>query len=175
LLTSVPKATLRNTFKERNVAEVSSTPTSQTVRVTVEGTPEELFALLSDPAAHASIDGSNMVKGTQTPDRISAVGEVFVVDMYVEAIGDYQVGNHVVAFEEGRIIAWAPGGVGRDPVGYQWSWELIAEDDGTTTVVHAYDWSGVTDPEMLARITFPRVSPEQMESSVQNLAAAAKG
>jgi hypothetical protein len=156
------------------MADISSTPTSLTVRCTVEATPEELFSLLADPGAHGRIDGSGMVRGTTTPDRIQAEGDVFVIEMYQEAIGEYQVGNHVVAFEEGRLIAWAPGGVGRDPVGYSWSWELVAESDGSTTVIHEYDWSQVVDPEMLARIPFPRISGDQMALSVQNLAAATK-
>jgi Polyketide cyclase / dehydrase and lipid transport len=157
------------------MTEISLTPTSVTVSLAVTATPEQLFALLADPSAHSRIDGSDMVVAAASPDRIGAVGEVLLVDMHQEPMGDYRVGNHVIEFDEGRRIAWAPGGVGRNPVGYFWAWELIGGDDGTTTIVHTYDWSGVSDPEMLARIPFPRVSPDQMAASVQNLADAAQG
>ncbi|WP_375431086.1 hypothetical protein [uncultured Friedmanniella sp.] len=39
--------------------------------------------------------------------------------------------------------------------------------------MHDYDWSQVTDPAVLARVTFPRVSPDQLEQAVQALIRAA--
>lgn len=39
-------------------------------------------------------------------------------------------------------------------------------------MVHTYDWSTLTDPEVLARVSFPRVSAQQMQQTLDRLAAA---
>ena len=38
-----------------------------------------------------------------------------------------------------------------------------------------YDWSAVTDKEVLKQVDFPAVSEEDLESSLGNLAAAVSG
>jgi hypothetical protein len=156
------------------VATISSTPTSVSVTASTPATPGALFALLSDPRAHADIDGSGMVRGTSHTAPVAAVGEVFSIQMHQEPMGDYQVENHVVELVDARVIAWSPAGVGKDPIGHTWRWELSAKSDGTTTVVHSYDWSDVDDA-WRDRISFPRVSGEQMAGSVDNLLRLAEG
>ena len=74
-------------------------------------------------------------------------------------------------FEPLRKIAWAPSPVGGEPAGWRWIWEL-GDGGEFTSVTHAYDWSRVTDEEVLKRVTFPLVSVEQMATSIERLAAA---
>ena len=35
--------------------------------------------------------------------------------------------NHVVEFDEGRLIAWRPSEPGAQPPGHLWRWELDAD------------------------------------------------
>src|SRR5262249_20214185 len=59
--------------------------------------------------------------------------------------------NHVVEFEEGRLIAWRPAEPGQPPPGHLWRWELEPLEDATTRVTHTYDWTGLTDENRLPR------------------------
>ncbi len=131
----------------------------------------QLFAVLSDPERHAAIDGSGMVRGAATRERITGVGDVFRMVVYHPAVGEYQTDNHVVEFEPLRRIAWAPSTVGGEPAGWRWIWDLGDEAE-FTVVTHTYDWSRVIDEEVLKRVTFPLVSAEQMQTSIERLAAA---
>jgi hypothetical protein len=145
---------------------------AQSVTRNVPITAARLFAVLSDPGRHAAIDGSGMVRGAATTERITKVGDVFRMVVYHPAAGEYQTDNHVVEFERSRRIAWATGTVGGEPSGWRWIWEL--DDAGDfTAVTHTYDWSRVTDERALQMISFPLISTEQMEASIEGLAAAA--
>lgn len=131
-----------------------------------------LFDVLSDPRRHAELDGSGMVRGAATTGRITKVGDVFRMVVYHPAAGEYETDNRVVEFEPPRRIAWATGSVGEDPAGWRWIWDLVAEGD-STSVTHTYDWSRVTDEDVLKRVTFPLISTEQMATSIERLAAIA--
>ncbi|MEO6880904.1 MAG: SRPBCC family protein [Mycobacteriaceae bacterium] len=144
------------------------------VRRTVPAPAAEVFALLSDPARHHEIDGSGMVRAAQDSTPVTAVGDVFTMHMHREARAepDYATDNHVLRFKPDRRIAWATCLPGAQPSGFYWEFELQSEDELTTEVVHTYDWSAVTDPAVLARTTFPLVSAEQMQATLDRLAAA---
>jgi hypothetical protein len=105
-------------------------------------------------------------------ERIGKVGDVFTMDMEQAAFGSYQSDNHVVEFEPGQKIAWAPAGTGQPPLGHVWVWEF-APEGGSTLVKHSCDWSGVTDERLLAALNFPRVSADQMATTIDRLAKAA--
>ena len=53
-----------------------------TASTTVEAAPEEVFAVLADPSAHADIDGTGWVRASLDGDRITAAGQVFRMAMY---------------------------------------------------------------------------------------------
>jgi uncharacterized protein YndB with AHSA1/START domain len=144
----------------------------QSVSRTVPVPAERLFAVLVVPARHQEIDGSGMIRGAATTAPISAVGDIFTIDMEQEAFGQYQSENHVVEFEPNRKIVWEPAGAGHPPLGHRWSWEFSPEG-GSTRVTHTCDWSGVTDERILAVLNFPRVSADQMAVSIDQLVAAA--
>jgi uncharacterized protein YndB with AHSA1/START domain len=146
--------------------------TVQTVTREVPISADRLFAVLTDPAQHPKIDGSGMVRGSATTERIAKVDDVFRIDMSQPGLGEYQVDNRVVEFEDGHKIAWAPSLPDGAAFGHLWIWKLSPDGD-STTVTHICDWSAVTDEEFLALVSFPRVSSDQMAKSIDNLAAAA--
>jgi len=153
----------------------------QVVTGTVDAPPEAVFAVLADPARHAEIDGSSMCQGSST-GPITGVGQSFVMDMYREGLGKYQVRNEVIAFEPRRRIAW-PGletsspEIDRllrgdiTPGGHTFAWDLEPTRDGQTKVTHTYDWSTITDERFGAFC--PLITPEEMSSTLSALGAAA--
>ena len=68
----------------------------------------DIFALLADPARHPDLDGSGMLRAAVSRAVVSAVGDVFVMKMYYPELGDYEMNNHVVAYELNRRIGWEP-------------------------------------------------------------------
>lgn len=150
------------------------TATRLVVRRTVQAPAARVFALLADPTRHPEIDGSSTVRAAVGTTPITAVGEVFVMEMHRDARPepDYRTDNHVLRFKPDRRIAWATALVGGEPSGFFWEFELQAEDELTTEVVHTYDWSAVTNPAVLARVTFPQVSATEMQQTLDRLAAA---
>lgn len=143
------------------------------VTETVGASAATLFAVLTDPRRHVEIDGSGMLQADVTSRPISGVGQVFTMAMRYPSLGDYRTENHVLEFEPDRRIVWTTAREGRPPAGVQWGWTLEAVGPQETRVVHSYDWSNVVDPAVLARVSFPRVSAADLQTSVQHLAAAA--
>lgn len=143
-------------------------------RRTVQAPAAEVFALLSNPARHVEIDGSGMVRAPAGATLITGVGDVFTMEMHRDdrPEPDYRTANHVTKFKVDRRIAWATALVDGTPAGFFWEWELQSEDALTTEVVHTYDWSAVTDPEVLGRVRFPLVTAAQMQETLDRLAAA---
>lgn len=151
---------------------VEQSSTSIVVRSTLDAPADQLFAVLADPRRHVEIDGSGMLLPGADSHPITAAGQVFTMEMRYPSLGDYRTENHVVNYVAGRSIAWKTAREGQAPAGVRWSWDLTPLDDRRTAVVHTYDWSQVTDPAVLARVSFPRVSGEAMQDTVRRLAAA---
>ncbi|TWS19148.1 hypothetical protein FK529_11575 [Tsukamurella asaccharolytica] len=152
------------------------TDTAQTVTVTADVPPEVLFDALTRPAVHAAADGSGMLRGVSagSPEVITAVGDVFGMEMTAEDGREYSVDNHVTAFDPGTRLAWLPARRGKPPVGVEWSWTFTPEGNGTLIAVTC-DWSRVTDEAYLARFTLPRVSAEKVRATVDAVIAATHG
>ena len=96
-----------------------------------------LFDLIADPAEQPRWDGNDNLAGAEAGQRVRAVGDVFVMTNQGGGVRD----NHVVAFVEGREIAWRPAPHGEQPAGHQWGWVLEPLEDGRTLVTHVYDLS----------------------------------
>ena len=86
--------------------------------------------------------------------------------------GDYQTDNHVRATTRTRSSRWKTAPAGTEPPGWEWVWELKPPRRSSTDVSLTYDWSKVTDRDILQQVSFPLVSEEQLEASLGNLAAA---
>jgi len=133
-----------------------------------------IFAVVTDPAGHVSIDGSGMLVAPEGATPFAAVGDSFVMHMDREPLGDiplgkYDVLNTCTRFEQDRLVEWAVGAPDRTPLGHVYGWELVAVDDGTTEVTNYCDWSGL-NPKLKDKITFPVVPIEMLEASVARLA-----
>jgi uncharacterized protein YndB with AHSA1/START domain len=90
---------------------------------------ERIFELIADPARQPAWDGNDNLAVAAPDQRVRAVGEVFVTT--ITSGSDRE--NHVVEFDEGRLIAWRPAEVGRKPPGHLWRWELEPIDATRTT------------------------------------------
>lgn len=100
---------------------------------TIHAPAEVVFAILADPRQHARIDGSGTVREVlEGPERLS-LGAEFGMDMKRMGL-PYKIRNHVVEFEEGRLIAWRHFG------GHRWRYELEPVEGGTL-VTESFDYS----------------------------------
>lgn len=128
--------------------------TSVTVSRRIEAPPETIFAVLAEPARHLDMDGSGMLRGTSFAGLITGPGDVFVMAMHYGPIGDYEMDNRVVAFEESRRIGWAPEagaghpdhGTDRACWGHTWTFDLQPDRAGTL-VSETWDCSAADVPE----------------------------
>jgi uncharacterized protein YndB with AHSA1/START domain len=154
----------------------------QVVTGTVDAPPEKVFALLADPARHAEIDGSSMCAGCST-GPITGVGQSFVMDMYREGLGTYQVRNEVTEFEPGERFAWRTNLETSSPEieafrgditlgGTTWAYSLEPTGDGKTKVTHTYDWSTLYDERFAANCPF--ITVDEMTNTISALGAAAQ-
>ena len=147
-----------------------------TVERTIQASTAEVFDVLSNPQRHVELDGSGFVQSDDRSNRIQAVGDVFTMNMSGDHMGgDYQTENHVTGYSGNQLLAWQTAPAGQEPPGWQWVWELEAEGSQATKVRHTYDWSNVTDAELLQKISFPLVSQSQLEDSLARLDQAATG
>lgn len=112
---------------------------------------DRLFALLTDPARHPDIDGSGMVREAVSPRRVTSVGDDFIMRMHHAELGDYQMTNHVIAFEPSRRIEWMPEPIDGEPGRYRWGYELESEGPDATVVTEIFDCA--ESPEWLKEAT----------------------
>jgi hypothetical protein len=92
--------------KEALMAENAYQPITVSRRI---GAPASvIFPILANPGRHRELDGSGMLRGVVSGTTISAVGDVFVMQMYFDELGDYQMINHVVEYQPDRRIGWEP-------------------------------------------------------------------
>ena len=144
-----------------------------TVTRTIDASTSDLFDVLSNPARHADLDGSGFVISDDKSDRITATGQTFRMNMTGDHMGgDYQTDNTVTGYDLNKLLAWKTAPAGTEPPGWEWMWELKAQDAGTTDVTLTYDWSQVTDKDLLAKVSFPLVPESALQDSLGNLAAA---
>ena len=118
----------------------------------------DIFEVLADPARHPEFDGSGSLRGAGAAAVISGVGDVFVMKMYFPHLGDYEMNNHVVEFEQDRRIGWEPeagrghpnaaaDGPGSARWGQRWSYQLTPDGPDATIVTEIYDCSRAPEKE----------------------------
>ncbi|MCC9197417.1 SRPBCC family protein [Arthrobacter sp. zg-Y820] len=141
----------------------------------IDASAADIFNLLSNPERHPELDGSGMVVSDEKTDRITASGQVFTMNMHNEKMGDYQTENTVTGYDHNKLLAWQTAPAGTEPKGWQWVWELNPIAPDSTEVTLTYDWSHVTDKETLKKVSFPMVSKDDLEESLNKLAAGVSG
>ena len=126
---------------------------------------QRIFELIADPTQQPRWDGNDNLSEAVSTDRVGAAGEMFLMKLTRGQIRE----NHVVEFEEGRLIAWRPSEPGKTPPGHLWRWELEPTDDGGTRVTHTYDWTELTDPNRVERAR--KTTSDKLAASIERLAA----
>jgi hypothetical protein len=141
----------------------------------------EIFGVLADPVRHPEFDGSESLRGAGTTAVISGVGDVFVMKMYYPHIGDYEMNNHVVEYEQDRLIGWEPeagrghpeaaaDGADSPRWGHRWSYQLTPDGPDATIVTEIYDCSRAPDDER-AEMADGRIWTGAMAETLQRLDA----
>ena len=137
---------------------------------TIDAPPAVVFAILADPRQHPRIDGSGSLRGTVTgPDRLSAKGETFGMDMKMFGV-PYKITNKVVEFEHDQRIAWRHFGA------HRWRYELVATDDGGTQVTETWDATRYAAPVFagLRALGFPAKNQAGITGTLARLKQAAE-
>ena len=127
-----------------------------------------IFELIARPSEQPRWDGNDNLRQADGDQRVRAVGDVFTMTLRRGGIRE----NHVVEFEEGRLIAWRPSEVGKKPPGHLWRWELQPVAGDRTRVTHSYDWTQLTDRNRLPRAR--STTTERLAASLERLAAIAE-
>jgi hypothetical protein len=168
--------------------EGSHAMTEPSIAVTrdIDAPAARLFGVLARPAAHRDVDGSGMVRKAHDDTVLSKIGDVFVVSMFLDGMGDYIMENRVVEFEPERRIAWEPvlrsienpdpeyqSAVG-DQIHYQWGWQFEPLAADRTRVTTFFDCS--RSPEWLQEaVRGGEQWRPAMEASLKNLEKLATG
>jgi hypothetical protein len=143
------------------------------VQRTIASDPSTIFAILSDPHGHVTIDASGMLMDA-TGEPAKAVGDSFVIHMDREALNDYpEMGKYdvtvtITKFEQDREIAWTILGQIRPQIGHVYGYTLEPADDGTL-VTSYYDWSDIDQVYKDANI-FPVISEGALRATLGILA-----
>ncbi len=142
------------------------------VQRTIHAAPSDVFRVLSDPKGHVAIDSSGMLMSAEG-DRVTGVGDTFVIHMDREALNDYPLGLYdvtvtITKFLEDREIAWTVAGLVRPSIGHVYGYRLEPSDDATL-VTSYYDWSGIS-PEWRDAGIFPVISEAALRATLGILA-----
>ncbi len=127
-----------------------------------------IFALLSDPRGHVTIDSSGMLMDwTGVP--ASRVGDEFVIHMDREALNDFPMGRydvtvHITTFEQDREIAWTIEGQIKPQIGHVYGYRLEPAENGTL-VTSYYDWSTI-DPQWKEANIFPIIPESALRATL---------
>jgi Polyketide cyclase / dehydrase and lipid transport len=135
-----------------------------------------VFAVLADPTAHASIDGTGWVQEAVDHAPLTEAGQIFRMGMYHPGHpdGHYQIHNKVQVLDPPRAIGWLPGtdakGDGNlEFGGWIWRYDLAPLGPSETEVTLTYDWSAV--PQYIREyLQFPPFGPEHLTNSLYHLA-----
>jgi uncharacterized protein YndB with AHSA1/START domain len=131
--------------------------------------PERIFELIADPEQQPRWDGNDNLAEAAAGQRVRRAGDVFLMTLTRGAIRE----NHVVEFEEGRLIAWMPAEPGQQRPGHLWRWELEPVSASRTQVTCTYDWTRLTDENRLPRAR--ATTADRLQASLDLLAALAEG
>ena len=139
----------------------------------------DIFQVLANPARHQEFDGSGMLRGPVSPAMISGAGDVFVMKMYFSELGNYEMNNHVVEYEQDRRIGWepeagrghpdaAPDGSELARWGHRWSYQLTPDGPDATVVTEIYDCSRAPEEDR-AEMDNGNIWAEGMHQTLERL------
>ena len=70
----------------------------------VDAPADAIWALIVEPTAQPSWDGNENLGHAEPGQQVHGVGDVFRMTLTGGAVRD----NHVVEYDEGRLVAWRP-------------------------------------------------------------------
>ena len=127
----------------------------------VPAAPEEIFALLADPARHVEMDGSGTVQRLVNGRGPMQLGSEFTMAM--KAFGfAYRITSKVVEYEENRCIAWC------HLVENRWRYELEPVDDGTL-VTESADYRSVRFQPLTMWLVKEQLIEDSIATTLDNL------
>lgn len=134
---------------------------------TIPATPEQIFAVVTDPDGHVAIDSSGMLQGA-TGEAVAQAGDSFVVHMDREALGDLPMGKYdvrviVTHYRPSTALEWTIEGTVRPPIGHVFGFELEQISANDTKVTSYCDWSGAA-PEWTP--IFPVIDQKALRASL---------
>ncbi|MDQ2749745.1 MAG: SRPBCC family protein [Actinomycetota bacterium] len=135
----------------------------------IAASAEQIFELIADPAQQPRWDGNDNLAEAPSGQRVRSLGAVFTMTTTKGSVRE----NHVVEFDEGRLIAWRPAEPGQDPPGHLWRWALEPIDSSRTRVTHTYDWTELTDRGRFARAR--ATTAAKLQASLDRLGSLAEG
>jgi Polyketide cyclase / dehydrase and lipid transport len=120
---------------------------------TINAPAEQLFSILTHTANHPTIDGSGMVRDPLPDVEVRGIGDVFVMNMYNDNLGKYEMRNHVVEYEDGRRLVWEPvlaaSSHPEAEIGvsarYRWGFDLTPDGPERTIVTETFDCTDSPD------------------------------
>ena len=147
-----------------------------TVSRTIAAPVEKLFDFVIHTANHPVMDGSGMLVAAESDEVLAQVGDVFVMRMHNDELGDYEMSNRVVEYEHNRCIGWEPSlkwssrpedqaDIGNSAQ-QRWGFEFTPVDSSSTQVTEIFDCS--RSPEWLRTAT--RGGERWIESMTATLA-----
>jgi uncharacterized protein YndB with AHSA1/START domain len=148
----------------RIMADNTEVPRVVSASREIAAAADTIFEFIADPSRQPRWDGNDNLAEAQAGQRVLAVGDVFTMTLTMGSVRT----NHIVEFEEGRLIAWRPSEPGKEPPGHLWRWQLTPVDDSRTLVTHTYDWSQLTDDNRLPRAR--ATTADKLQASVDRLA-----
>jgi uncharacterized protein YndB with AHSA1/START domain len=153
---------------DEDMAREQDTPRVVSASRDIAARRERIFEMIADPAQQPRWDGNDNLAVAALGQRVRRVGDVFAMTL---TKGDVRE-NHVVEFDEGRLIAWRPSEVGQKPPGHLWRWELEPVGGSRTRVIHTYDWTQLTDESRFQRAK--ATTAVKLQASLDRLAALAE-
>ncbi len=141
----------------------------------VNATAVAVFAVLTDPARHAAIDGTGWIRATAAGEPLTAAGQIFRMPMHHadHPNGYYETANRVEVFDPPYTISWKTGYEDDSGIlhlgGWYWRYDLAPAGASSTTVTLTYDWSA-TSGSARELIGFPPFPPEHLAHSLDHLA-----
>lgn len=127
----------------------------------VPAAPEEIFALLADPARHVEMDGSGTVQRLVAGRGHMQLGSEFTMAMKVFGV-PYRITSRVVEYEENRLIAWCH--LGKN----LWRYELEPGEDGTR-VTESADYTSMRFQPVSRWLVRDQLIEDSIATTLDNL------